>query len=171
MSRGHVSLNVRAALLHVIGDLISSLAALLSGVVIYATGWLPIDPVLSLVIAALILFGTVRLLRDAVHVLMEGVPPAIDLPAIGGALAGLPGVISIHDLHVWSIAPGTVALSAHVELEDLQRWPAILASARALVHQRWEIDHVTLQPEVGDTPRPGRTSVIRLWPRNSRPHS
>lgn len=171
MSRGHVSLNVRAALLHVIGDLISSFAALLSGVVIYATGWLPIDPVLSLVIAALILFGTVRLLRDAVHVLMEGVPPAIDLPAIGGALAGLPGVVSVHDLHIWSIAPGTVALSAHVELEDLQRWPAILASARALVHQRWEIDHVTLQPEVGDTPRPGRTSVIRLWPKNSRPHS
>jgi cobalt-zinc-cadmium efflux system protein len=169
MSRGHVSLNVRAALLHVIADLMSSFAALLSGVVIYATGWLPIDPVLSLVIAALILAGTVRVLRDALHVLMEGVPPAIDLPAIGGALAGLPGVISVHDLHIWSIAPGAVALSAHIELEDLQRWPAILASARALMHDRYGIDHVTLQPEAGSAPGPGGRSVIRLWPRNSRP--
>ena len=169
MSRGHASINVRAALLHVIGDLFSSFAALLSGAVIQATGWLPIDPILSLVIAALILLGTVRVLRDALHVLMEGVPPAMDLPAIGGALAGVPGVTSVHDLHIWSIAPGTVALSAHVELEDLQRWPAILASARALMHDRYGINHVTLQPEVSDDPRPGRTSVIRLWPRNSRP--
>jgi cobalt-zinc-cadmium efflux system protein len=171
MSRGHVSLNVRAALLHVIADLMSSLAALLSGLVIYATGWLPIDPVLSLVIAALILAGTVRVLRDALHVLMEGVPPAIDLPAIGGALAGLPGVISVHDLHIWSIAPGAVALSAHIELEDLQRWPAILVSARALMHERYGIDHVTLQPEAGSAPHDGGRSVIRLWPRNSRPRS
>lgn len=171
MSRGHVSLNVRAALIHVIGDLVSSFAALLSGLVIYVTGWLPIDPVLSLVIAALILFGTVRLLRDALHVLMEGVPPAIELPAIGGALAGLPGVVSVHDLHIWSIAPGTVALSAHIELDDLHQWPAILASARALMHDRYGIDHVTLQPEVSNAPHPGRPKVIRLWPRNSRPQS
>jgi len=169
MSRGHVSLNVRAALLHVIGDLVSSFAALLSGAVIYVTGWLPIDPILSLVIAALILFGTVQVLRDALHVLMEGVPPAIELPAIGNALAGLPGVISVHDLHIWSIAPGTVALSAHLELEDLQRWPAILAAAQALMHDRYGIDHVTLQPEVSHAPPSGRTSVIRLWPRKSRP--
>jgi cobalt-zinc-cadmium efflux system protein len=169
LSRGHVSLNARAALLHVIGDLVSSFAALLSGIVILATGWLPIDPILSLVIAGLILFGTVRLLRDALHVLMEGVPPAIKLPAIGNALASLPGVISVHDLHIWSIAPGTVALSAHLELDDLQRWPVILASARAAMHERYGIDHVTLQPELAAAPRPGDTSVIRLWPRNSRP--
>jgi cobalt-zinc-cadmium efflux system protein len=169
MSRGHVSLNVRAALLHVIGDLVSSFAALLSGIVILATGWLPIDPILSLVIAALILVGTVGLLREALHVLMEGVPPAIELPAIGAALASLPGVVSVHDLHIWSIAPGTVALSAHLELDDLQRWPAILAAARIAMHERHGIDHVTLQPELSAAAHPGGTSVIRLWPRKSRP--
>ena len=168
MSRGEITLNVRAALLHVIGDLVSSLAALLAGAVIYATGWLPIDPILSLVIAGLILISTLGLLRDALHVLMEGVPPAMELPAIGRALAELPGVVSVHDLHVWSIAPGKVALSAHVELDDLLRWPAILASAGALMHDRYGIDHITLQPEVHGVPDAGRTSVIRLWPRIKR---
>lgn len=168
MSRGEMTLNVRAALLHVVGDLVSSFAALLAGVVIYATGWLPIDPILSLVIAVLILISTVALLRDTLHVLMEGVPPAVELPAIGRALAELPGVVAVHDLHVWSIAPGRVALSAHVELEDLFRWPGILAAAGALLHDRYAIGHVTLQPEVRSGPG-ARPSVIRLWPRGVRP--
>lgn len=167
MMRGEMTLNVRAALLHVIGDWVSSLAALLAGAVIYATGWLPIDPILSLVIAGLILISTLRLLRDALHVLMEGVPPAMELQAIGRALAGLPGVVSVHDLHVWSIAPGKVALSAHLTLENLQQWPAILASASSLLNERYGIGHVTLQPEVGRPAGGGQTSVIRLWPRGS----
>jgi cobalt-zinc-cadmium efflux system protein len=167
MSRGEITVNVRAALLHVVGDLVSSFAALLAGVVIYATGWLPIDPILSLGIAILILASTVALLRDTLHVLMEGVPAAIELPAIGRAMAELPGVLAVHDLHVWSIAPGRVALSAHIELDDLQRWPAILAAAGALLHDRYGIGHITLQPEIRG---PGdRHSVIRLWPRGVRP--
>ena len=168
MSRGEITVNVRAALLHVVGDLVSSFAALLAGIVIYATGWLPIDPILSLVIAILIFASTVALLRDTLHVLMEGVPPAVELPAIGRALAELPGVVSVHDLHVWSIAPGRVALSAHIELEDLQRWPAILAAAGTLLHERHGIGHVTLQPEVRGGPGTS-PSVIRLWPRGVRP--
>lgn len=167
MTRGEITINVRAALLHVIGDWISSLAALIAGAVIFFTGWLPIDPILSLVIAALILFSTLRLLREALHVLMEGVPPAMELQAIGRSLAALPGVVSVHDLHVWSIAPGRVALSAHLTLEDMQQWPAILEAASAMLRDRFGIGHVTLQPEV---PGAGtvRTSVIRLWPRGSR---
>lgn len=171
MSRGRVTLNVRAALLHVMGDLASSFAALLAGAVIYATGWLPIDPILSLVIAGLILAGTLKLLRDTLHVLMEGVPPAMELTAIGQTLAELPGVVSVHDLHVWSIAPDKIALSAHIELDDLQRWPAILSTAGALLHDRYGIGHITLQPEVRDAPGSRRTSVIRLWRGNSRPGS
>ncbi len=170
MSRGEMTVNVRAALLHVIGDLVSSFAALLAGVVIYATGWLPIDPILSLAIAALILVGTGGVLRATLHVLMEGVPPALELPAIGRELAELPGVASVHDLHVWSIAPGRIALSAHLELDDLQRWPAILAAARKLLHDRYGIGHVTLQPEVKGGPG-SRPSVIRLWPRGVRPRN
>jgi len=169
MSRGEMTLNARAALLHVIGDLVSSFVALIAGTVIYFTGWLPIDPILSLVIAGLILISTIRLLRDTLHVLMEGVPPALELPGIGKALAGVPGVISVHDLHVWSITPGQVALSAHLEINDLQRWPAILAAASALAHDRFGIGHVTLQPET-HRPRGARgTAVIRLWPRGRRP--
>jgi cobalt-zinc-cadmium efflux system protein len=168
MSRGEITMNVRAALLHVVGDLVSSFAALLAGVVIYATGWLPIDPILSLAIAVLILVSTAALLRDTLHVLMEGVPPAVELPAIGRGLAELPGVVSVHDLHVWSIAPGKIALSAHIELDDLQRWPTILAAAGTLLHDRYGIGHITLQPEVRGGPG-GRQSVIRLWPRGMGP--
>lgn len=168
MSRGELTLNARAALLHVMGDLVSSFAAVIAGVVIFATGWLPIDPILSLVIAGLILASTLGLLRDALHVLMEGVPPAMELAAIGRALAAVRGVVSVHDLHVWSIAPDRVALSAHLEIDDLRRWPEILSAASALLRDHHGIGHVTLQPEVRGAPGSGRTSVIRLW-RNFRP--
>jgi cobalt-zinc-cadmium efflux system protein len=169
MSRGEPSLNSRAAMLHVMSDLVSSFAALVAGAVIYTTGWLPIDPILSLVIAGLILFSTLRLLRDTLHVLMEGVPPAIQLGEIGRGLAGLRGVVSVHDLHVWSIVPGNVALSAHIELTEMREWPAILAAARALMRDRHGIEHITLQPEIHDAPGRRQTSVIQLWPRGHRP--
>jgi len=169
MSRAERTLNTRAALLHVIGDLVSSFAAVVAGTVIYFTGWLPIDPILSLVIAGLILVSTVRLLRDTVHVLMEGVPPALELGVIGKALAALPGVESVHDLHVWSITPGQVALSAHLEIRDLRQWPGTLAAATSLVHERYGIGHVTLQPELHRTGGGSDTAVIRLWPRGRRP--
>ena len=169
MSRGEPGLNARAAMLHVMSDLVSSFAALVAGVVILVTGWLPIDPILSLVIAGLILLSTLRLLRDTLHVLMEGVPPALELGEIGRGLAGLPGVVSVHDLHVWSIVPGKVALSAHIELTEMRDWPAILAAARSLLHDRHGIEHVTLQPEIRETPGRRQTSVIQLWPRGHRP--
>ena len=148
LSRGEPDLGARGALLHVMADLASSFAALVAGVVITFTGWFPVDPILSLVIGALILVSTQRVLREALHVLMEGVPPPIELAAIGGALAAVPGVREVHDLHVWSIAPGSVALSAHLEIGDLQRWPVILTEATAMLQSRYGIGHVTLQPEV-----------------------
>ena len=168
MSHGEMTLGARAALLHVLGDLLSSFAAVIAGAVIFATGWLPIDPILSLFIAGLILISTVGLLRDTVHVLMEGVPHSHDLHAIGRSLAGVPGVRSVHDLHVWSIAHDRVALSAHIELDDIGRWPEILAAAGELLRGSYGIEHITLQPEVRP-PEAGRTSVIRLWPRGHRP--
>lgn len=166
LGRGEPDLGARAALLHVSADLASSFAALVAGVVIHFTGWFPVDPILSLVIAALILVSTQRVLRDALHVLMEGVPPAIELPEIGQALAAVPGVAEVHDLHVWSLAPETVALSAHLEIADLQRWPVILTEASAMLQTRYGIGHVTLQPEV-----PGwrGAAVVRMWRGNSAP--
>ncbi len=170
LSRSEHSLNARAAMLHVLGDLVSSVAALIAGAVIYATGWLLIDPILSLVIAGLILISTLRLLRDTLHVLMEGVPASVDLGQIGKALARVPGVASVHDLHVWGITPESMALSAHLEVGDLADWAAILAAARKMLHDRFGIDHVTLQPEERGTAR-HHSAVVRLWPRKQPPRS
>ena len=164
LSRGERSLNVRAALLHVLGDLVGSFAALLAGAVIYATGWQPIDPILSLVIGALILASTFHLLRDALHVLMEGVPRSLRLEEVGHALARIPQVREVHDLHIWHISPGQVSLSAHVKLDALEHWPGVLAEARHVLDDRFGIHHVTLQPELGTSAQPTR-SVIRVFRR------
>ncbi len=169
LSRGHHDLNVRGALIHVMGDLVSSIAALIAGAVIYATGWLLIDPILSIVIAALILVTTLRLLRDTLHVLMEGVPAAVDLAVIGKTLAGISGVAAVHDLHVWSIGSERAALSAHVEIERLEDWPAILSAAQALLLERFGVDHVTLQPEAIPRGRVPRQAPVVIWPRGERP--
>jgi cobalt-zinc-cadmium efflux system protein len=165
LSRGHHDLNVRGALIHVLGDLLSSFAALIAGAVVYATGWLLIDPILSLVIALLILATTLRLLRDTLHVLMEGVPAAIDFAEIGSALAGVAGVSGVHDLHVWSIGSRGVALSAHIDIERLEDWPSVLEASQSLLHERFGVTHVTLQPETARLPR---QATITIWPRRDR---
>ena len=88
-----------------------------------------------------------HLLRDVLHVLMEGVPPYLDLPEVGRAMAAVPGVRSVHDLHIWTLSSGLVALSAHVVIEDMGRWQAVLEALRQLLKERYAIEHVTLQPE------------------------
>ncbi len=159
LSRGARSLNQRAALLHVLGDLAGSFAALLAGAVIYFSGWQPIDPILSLVIGVLILVSTFQLLREALHVLMEGVPLTIRLDSVGNALARIPGVRNVHDLHIWHISSGQVSLSAHLQVNALDRWPAILSASRQLLEERFGIRHVTLQPELSDA---GEQAVIQI---------
>ena len=147
LSHGEKTLNTRAALLHVLGDLLGSVAALIAGVVIYFTGWTAIDPILSLVICALILFSGFNLLREALHVLMEGVPASLDLPEVGLAMARTPGVGSVHDLHIWALSSGTVMLSAHIVIKDMARWQEVLGALKELLHDRYNIEHITLQPE------------------------
>jgi cobalt-zinc-cadmium efflux system protein len=163
LSRAERNLNLRAALLHVASDVIGSVAALVAGAVIYYTGWKPIDPILSLVIALLILASTIGLLREALHVLMEGVPRNLELEEVGKELARVPGVLSVHDLHIWNISSGRMALSAHVELESLDLWPAILERSRRVLYERYGIDHVTLQPEIAGGP--GERRVIKIMTR------
>ncbi|MCU0833563.1 MAG: cation diffusion facilitator family transporter [Chromatiaceae bacterium] len=148
---GRHNLNVRAALLHVIGDLLGSVGALIAGLVILTTGWTPIDPMLSLFIAALILISGLRLLRETLHTLLEGVPPHLDLDAVGRAMAGVEGVISVHDLHIWSLSAERTALSAHVVLRRIDHWEPLLARLRAMLAEELGIDHVTLQPEPLET--------------------
>jgi len=161
---GEHSLNTRAARLHVLGDLIGSVAALTAGMVILVSGWYPIDPILSFVISALILVSTLRMLRDALHVLMEGVPREINLTEVGQSLAELTGVKSVHDLHVWTIASGRVALSAHVDVDSLEDWPATLERIRGTARSRFGIEHVTVQPELAGGINAGREVVIPIVP-------
>jgi cobalt-zinc-cadmium efflux system protein len=157
LSRGGGDINTRGALLHVFGDLLGSVAALIAGAVIYFTGWMPIDALLSLLICALILHSTLRLLREALQVLMEGVPLNIDLNDVGRSMAALPGVVSVHDLHIWTPASGAPALSAHVVVEVLGNWMQTLESLRALLSTRYGIEHVTLQPET-------RNDIVSVTP-------
>lgn len=147
LSRGEKTLSTRAALLHVAGDLLGSVAALIAGIVVVFTGWMPIDPLLSLVIGALIVISSLRLLRESLHGLMEGVPLHLSPEEIGQSLAAVPGVIAVHDLHIWSVAPDKAMLSAHLMVQNLLHWETVLADTQALLHDRYEIDHVTLQPE------------------------
>lgn len=167
LGHGERTLNTRAATLHVLGDLIGSVAALTAGAVILVSGWNPIDPILSFVISGLILVSTIRILRDALHVLMEGVPLEIDLTEVGQALAQVARVNSVHDLHVWTIASGQIALSAHVDVDTLEAWPATLERIRSVARSRFGIDHVTIQPELSGGINAGLEAAIPIVPRDA----
>ncbi|MQA36552.1 cation diffusion facilitator family transporter [Rugamonas aquatica] len=148
LSRGDSNMNTRAALVNVIGDLLGSVAALIAGAVIYYTGWMQIDPLLSIFVALLILKSTIDVLRESYHFLMEGVPDHIDYMEVGADLEQIDGVRSVHDLHVWDMSPGQPALIGHVEIDDLARWPDILHAIKAMLLEKHGIDHITLQAEV-----------------------
>ena len=149
-------MNARAAALHVLGDTLGSVAALVSGAVIFTTGWTPIDPLASLFICVLIAISSVRLLREALHALMEGVPLRLSTESVGQAMAAHESVDSVHDLHIWTLSGSRVALSAHVVVRDLSRWERTLHELQALLRERFGIEHVTLQPE---PPTVARVSV------------
>src|SRR5574338_480502 len=125
-----------------------SVVALAAGLMILATGWTPIDPLLSMLISGLILASTLRLLRTVLSTLLEGVPEGVSLAEIGQAMAAVPGVLSVHDLHIWSLASHQTALSAHVVMGRQEQWPRVLLALRALLASRYGIAHSTLQPEL-----------------------
>ena len=154
------NLNARGALLHVFGDILGSVAAIVAGAVVAFTGWTPVDPILSVVVALLILRSTVALLRESGAVLMERVPRHLSYERIGRALAALPGVTGVHDLHVWAMGGGRVALSAHVVLARGSDWPATLAAAQRLLAADFGIDHATLQPTWPVADAPGRVIPV-----------
>jgi cobalt-zinc-cadmium efflux system protein len=147
LSRNNDSINTRAALVNVMGDLLGSLAAIASGAIIYYTGWLRADPILSIFVALLILRSTSGILRESYHFLMEAVPHAIDFVQVGADMAAVDGVLAVHDMHVWDMSPGHPALIGHIEIRSLEQWPAVLEAVRAMLLARHGIDHVTLQPE------------------------
>ncbi len=148
LSKDKKSVNTKAALVHVMGDLLGSVAALIAGVVIQYTGWMQIDPILSLFVCFLVLRSTIEVLRESYHFLMEGVPHHIDYVQVGHDLRAVDGVLAVHDLHVWEMSPGHPALIGHVEIRDLQDWPITLEKINKMLREKHEIDHVTLQPEM-----------------------
>lgn len=148
LSKDQDSLNTKAALVHVLGDLLGSVAALVSGAVIFLTGWTPIDPLLSLFVCGLILKSTVSLLKNSYRILMEHVPEHIDFEAVGRDLANMSGVIRAHNLHIWETSPGQVTLTAHLELDRLDHWPAELPKIQTMLRDKHGIDHATIQPEL-----------------------
>lgn len=147
LSKSERTINIRAALLHVLSDLLGSFAALVAGTVIYYTKWYPIDPILSILIGILIVVSSFRLLRESLRVLMEGVPMHLDLETVSDALTKVAGVLRIHDLHIWTLSSGSIALSAHVNIHEISSWEIILKKITKIVERDFHIHHVTLQPE------------------------
>ncbi|HEX4596535.1 MAG TPA: cation diffusion facilitator family transporter [Burkholderiaceae bacterium] len=147
LSRHRENLNIRAAFLHVLGDLLGSVAALVSGAVIFATGYTVVDPLLSMLVSGLILRSVLGVLKESTLVLLDSVPMGVEFRKVGQTLACIDGVLSVHDLHVWAMVPGRHAVSAHLLVDRIERWPHILREARSVLARDFGIDHVTLQPE------------------------
>jgi cobalt-zinc-cadmium efflux system protein len=144
------SLNARSAFLHVLGDAVSSVVVLAgAGAMWLEPGWTFIDPVLSLGISILILWGALRLSLEIADILMEAVPRHLAIDEVCGAMGGVPGILAVHDLHVWTISSGHHALSAHVVVGegDLGRNDAILDDVKGRLRERFGIDHTTIQIE------------------------
>ena len=141
------SLNVRGAYLHVMGDLLGSIGAIGAGVVILVTGWMPADPLISVAIAVLILVAAWNLVREATDVLLEGAPAHIDVSEVVAELGHIEGLDEVHDVHVWTLTSGFVALSGHGVIDDPSRHSAVLEEVRRRMRDRG-IEHVTFQIEL-----------------------
>lgn len=140
-------LNTRGAFLHVIGDLLGSVAAIAAGVIMWTTGWYLADPILSVVIGGLIVFNAWKLLRESVDVLLEATPRGIDPAAVREALVAVPGVAGVHDLHIWTVTSDLLAASAHLEVTGERAWDEVLHAVTTVLRRDFGIAHTTMQPE------------------------
>lgn len=174
-SHSHTNLNARGAMFEVMADALGSVGVMVSAVVIITTGWMAIDVVVSLAIAALVIPRALALLRHAVSILLEATPPGFDSALMERDVAGVADVVALHDVHVWSLAPSFVAMSAHVELETMDGCEKPIADITGMLRTKWGISHVTLQPETRelhetieccDLPDAVATPTARLHPAN-----
>src|SRR5438270_3806459 len=146
-ARGQHDLNVRGAFVHMAADAVVSVAVVFAGLVILSTGQQWVDPVMSLAVAAVISWGSIGLLKESVWMSLAGVPSGIDVDRVEAALVEIDGVDAVHDLHVWPLSTTETALTAHIVTTRADYPDALLASARALLHDRFHIEHCTLQVE------------------------
>ncbi len=149
LSRDKKNVNTRAALLHVMGDLLGSLAAIAAGALVYFGGesFALADPILSFFVGLLVLRGTYGVLKESSAVLLDAVPENVNYFDVGDALSKIEGVRHVHDLHVWTLAPGHGSVTAHLLMDDDVDWKKVLDDARAMIEREFGIDHITLQPE------------------------
>jgi cobalt-zinc-cadmium efflux system protein len=152
--KGHTgNVNIKSAMLHVIGDAASSAGVIVAGVVIYFTGWYVIDPVLSVLIALLVAAGAWRIIRESYIVLMEGTPPGISFADVENTLRSIPGVKDVHDLHIWSLTSNRNAMSGHLVVSGdltVHETQRILAEIEHISAERFDIGHTTFQLEKDD---------------------
>ena len=142
---GGSSLNVKAAMRHVIADFLGSIGVIVAALIIVITGWEYADPIVSLLIAVLILGSSWTILRDTTQILLEGAPPGIDVSVVGREMASVPGVVEVHDLHVWMITSGFPALAAHVLVAEDDDCHLKRLQVAEMLHSRFGIDHATIQ--------------------------
>jgi cobalt-zinc-cadmium efflux system protein len=138
------SLNVRAAYLHVIGDLLGSVGVILSGAILWLTGWRPIDPLITILFSCQILYTSGKLIKETVNILMEGAPEGMDIAALEKDLSSLSGVKEVHDLHLWAVSSHRAALSVHIVSTTP---PVTLNAAHKLLEEKYHIHHMTIQVE------------------------
>ncbi len=146
---GTQDINVHSAYLHVIGDTISSIGVIIAALIISFTGWSWLDPVVSILIGLIIISGAYKVTRNALHILLEGVPANLSVEKVQSSMEGITGVAGIHDLHIWNICSGHVALSAHIvtKVDTVEKREALLGSVKNLLLSKFDIDHATLQLE------------------------
>ena len=150
----HKSINIKAAFWHIIGDTLSSVGVIIAAIIIQLTGWNIADPILAVVISFVILWGAIRIVKESVDILLESVPPHIDVKEVVTAVKSIPGVEGLHDVHIWTITSGIYALSAHLDIADqtITQSCDILTKVNEVLAKDFNITHTTLQLECQSCP-------------------
>jgi len=148
------NINIKAAFWHIIGDTLSSVGVIIAGIIIYFTGWYIADPILAVVIGVVILLGALRIVKESVDILLESVPPHIDVKEVITAVKGVSGVEGLHDIHIWTITSGIYALSAHLDITDqtVSQSCDVLTKVNEVLANDFNITHTTLQLECESCP-------------------
>lgn len=154
------NLNLRGAFLHVLGDTLGSVGAVTAGIMMAVWQWYLADPIVSIIVGGLILFSAWSLVKESVDVLLESTPRHLDIPQILDNLGNMQGVVSVHDLHVWSIASGTTAMSCHIVLKSNEDATRALAESSRLMREKYGIEHATIQIEFDNWEAPSDDNVV-----------